>query len=142
MTTPRGRAVPALLYVGAALTAIAALLPFFAKGTLADHIRAGYPAYTPGEIDAAVNAYLIILGTIGFLGLLGWFSTVWAVNAGKDWAIWMAVGLLVIALLIAIAGLTVKDNSGDVGLAPLFGWLLALPCVPGLAAVALWRRAR
>ncbi|MFG1699679.1 hypothetical protein [Nonomuraea sp. NPDC049309] len=142
MTTPRGRVVPVLLYVGAALTVLAALLPFLGKEVIADHVRASYPAYTPGEIDAAVNAYLIILGVIGFLGLLGWLGTVWAVRAGQGWAVWMASGLLVIALLIAVAGLTVKDNSGDVGLAPVFGWLLVLPCLPGLAAVALWRKAR
>ncbi|MET8867956.1 hypothetical protein ABZW11_33920 [Nonomuraea sp. NPDC004580] len=142
MTTPRGRTVPALLYTGAALTAVAALFPFVDKAVLAGHVSAGYPSYAPGEIDAAVTAYLIILGAVGLLGLAGWLGTVWAVRAGKRWAPWLAGGLLVSAILIAVAALTIKDTSGDVGLAPLLGWLLVLPCIPGAAAVALWRKAR
>ncbi|MGI5158508.1 hypothetical protein [Microbispora sp. CA-102843] len=133
-----------MMYIGAGLTAIAALFPFVDRATttvLADHIKASYPAYEPGAIDTAVTAYLVILSTVGVLGLLGWVGTIWAARAGKRWTSWLAIGLLSIALCIAIAALTVQDTSGDVGLAPLLGWLLILPCVPGLATVALWRRA-
>src|SRR5690606_39707475 len=76
MTTPKKRppnqVVLALMYAGAALTAFAALFPFIDRATatvLADHIRAGYPAYEPGAIDAAVTAYLILLSVVGALGL-------------------------------------------------------------------------
>ncbi|HLU71783.1 MAG TPA: hypothetical protein VKZ82_06365 [Nonomuraea sp.] len=148
MTTPKKRppnqVVLALMYAGAALTAFAALFPFIDRATatvLADHIRAGYPAYEPGAIDAAVTAYLILLSVVGALGLLGWISTIWAARAGKRWTPWLAIGLLATALCVSIAALTTQDTSGDVGLAPLLGWLLVLPCVPGLVAVTLWRRA-
>ncbi|MEU0565875.1 hypothetical protein ABZ297_10855 [Nonomuraea sp. NPDC005983] len=140
----RNRTVLAMMYIGAGLTAIAALFPFIDRATttvLADHIKAGYPAYEPGAIEAAVTAYLIILSAVGVLGLLGWTGTIWAARSGKRWTSWLAIGLLAIALCIAIAALTIQDTSGDVGLAPLLGWLLVLPCVPGLVAVALWRRA-
>ncbi len=128
------------MYAGAGLTVVAALFPFVDRTVLADHIRAGYPAYAPGEIDAAVTAYLVILAAVGALGLLGWAGTIWAAGAGKRWTLSLAVGLLVSGLCVAVAALTVRDTSGDVGLAPLLGWLLVLPCVPGLAAVASWRR--
>ncbi|GAA2906864.1 hypothetical protein GCM10010517_73130 [Streptosporangium fragile] len=148
MTTPkqgpRNRTPLAMMYIGAGLTVIAALFPFIDQSTttvLADHIKASYPAYQPGAIDTAVAAYLAVLSAIGVMGLLGWLGTIWAVRAGMRWAPWLAAGLLAIATCIAIAALTVQDTSGDVGLAPLLGWLLVLPCVPGLAAVALWRRA-
>ncbi|MFG6200687.1 hypothetical protein [Nonomuraea sp. JJY05] len=134
----------AMMYIGAGLTSIAAFFPFIDQSTttvLADHIRASYPAYEPGAIGAAVAAYLAILSTIGVLGLLGWLGTIWMVRVGKRWARWLATGLLAIAICIAIAALTVRDTSGDVGLAPLLGWLQVLPCIPGLAVVALWRRA-
>ncbi|MFB4270504.1 hypothetical protein [Nonomuraea sp. GTA35] len=137
----RNRTVLAAMYLGAALTAIAALFPLVDQAVLADHLRASYPGYEPGAIDAAVSAYLVILATVGALGLIGWLSTIWAARAGKRWTPWLAIGLLAIALCIAIAGLTVRDVSGDVGLAPLLGWLLVLPCVPGVAAVVLWKRA-
>ncbi|MBB6347657.1 hypothetical protein FHU36_004202 [Nonomuraea muscovyensis] len=140
----RNRTPLAMMYIGAGLTAIVGLFPFIDQSTttvLADHIKASYPAYEPGAIDAAVAAYLAILSTVGVLGLLGWLGTIWAVRAGMRGAPWLATGLLAIAICIAIAGLTVQDTSGDVGLAPLLGWLQVLPCIPGLAAVALWRRA-
>ncbi|WP_169982591.1 hypothetical protein [Microbispora sp. H10836] len=140
----RTRTALAMMYIGAGLTSIAALFPFVDRATttvLADHIKAGYPAYAPGAIDTAVTAYLVILSVVGALGLLGWMGTIWAARAGKRWTSPLAIGLFGIALCVAIAALTVQDTSGDVGLAPLLGWLLVLPCVPGLAAVVLWRRA-
>ncbi|MEV0829008.1 hypothetical protein [Nonomuraea rubra] len=137
----RNRPVLVALCLGAALTVLAALFPFADRAVLADHLRASYPGYEPGAIDAAVSAYLVILATVGALGLIGWAGTIWAARGGKRWTPWLAIGLLVTALCIAAAGLTVRDVSGDVGLAPLPGWLLVLPCVPGAAAVALWRKA-
>ncbi|WP_101790809.1 hypothetical protein [Nonomuraea indica] len=140
----RNRLPVAMMCVGAALTAIAAIFPFVDRATttvLADHVRAGYPAYGPDAVDAAITAYVTILSVIGVLGLLGWLGAIWALRAGVRWARPLATGLLAIAACLAVAALTVRDTSGDVGLAPLLGWLLVLPCVPGLAAVVLWRRA-
>lgn len=150
MTTTKQRSrsggALAAMYVGMGLTVIAALFPYVDRATttvLADHLRAGYPAYGPDTIDAGVTAYLMILSIVGALGLLGWLGTVWAVRAGKRWASWLAAVLLAVAACFAIAALTIQDTSGDVGLAPLLGWLQVLPCVAGLAAVTLlWRRAK
>jgi hypothetical protein len=143
--TPGDRAARRVMWVGAGLTLVAAALPFLdqAVTVLADHVRAGYPTYGPGEIDTAVRAYQAILAVVGVLGLVGWVGTAWAVRAGKSWARVLASGAFVAAVCIALAGLTVKDTSGDVGLAPQLGWLQLLPCIPGLAAVVLlWRKAR
>jgi hypothetical protein len=142
-TRPPDRVVLRLMYAGAALTGVATLVPVLARSVLADHVREGYPAYGAAEIDAAVTAYVVILSVVGVLGLLGWLATVRAVRAGKPWAPWLATALAAAAVCVAVAGLTVRDTSGDVGLAPLLAWLLVLPCVPGTAAVALlWRGAR
>jgi hypothetical protein len=109
---------------------------------LADHIRQGYPTYQSGEINTAVTAYTVLLSVVGVLGLLGWLGTVWTVRTGKGWARFLATGMFATAACVAIAAATIKDTSGDVGLAPLLGLLQVLPCVPGLAAVVLlWRRA-
>ncbi|WP_197093786.1 hypothetical protein [Nonomuraea sp. SBT364] len=141
MTTPHRTAL-LMLYAGAGLTALVTLVPFAGRAILADHIRAGYPAYDPGAIDAAVTAYLVILCAAGGLGLLGWLGTAWALRAGRRRVRLPATALLAAGVCFAAAALTVRDTSGDVGLAPLLGWLQVLPCVAGLAAVALWRRAR
>lgn len=142
--TPSDRTTLATIGAGAVLTVVAAVFPFVDQATttvLGNHIRAGYPTYGSEEINAAVTAYLVILSLVGVLGLLGWLGTVWAVRAGKGWTRWLATGLFVAAACAALAALTVQDTSGDVGLAPLLGWLQVLPCIPGLAAVVLlWRR--
>ena len=143
--TQADRAVVRLMWVGAALTVVAAALPFLdqAATVLADHVRAGYPAYGRGEIDAAVTAYQAILAAAGVLGLIGWVGTAWSVRAGKGWARVLASAVFVVAVCVALTGLTVKDTSGDVGLAPQLGWLQLLPCLPGLAAVGLlWTKPR
>ncbi|WP_405149797.1 hypothetical protein OG589_15750 [Sphaerisporangium sp. NBC_01403] len=142
-TRRRGRLLAAM-WIGLVLTVIAAVYPFVDRTTthaLADHIQAGYPSYGAGEIDTAVTAYLVILSVVGGLGFIGWLGTLWAAKAGKKWTRWAATGVFAVALCIALAGLTVADTSGDVGLAPAIGWLQMLPCVPGLLAVVmLWER--
>lgn len=144
MTTPKRRSCSrvalVMMYAGVGLTVVAGVVPFIGRGVLADHVRAGYPAYQPGAIDAAVTAYLAILSIVGVLGLAGWLGSIWAARAGKGWALLPAAGLFAAAVGVAIAALTIRDTSGDIGLAPLMGWLLVLPCVPGLAAIMLWRR--
>ena len=144
--TSRRRGALAALWVGMALTVAVTVYSFFdatATNVLADHISASYPAYTADEIDAAVWAYLAILTVIGALGVMGWAGTLLLARRGRSGAGWLASGLLVIGFLAAISGLSITDTSGDVGLAPLLGWLQLLPCVAGLAAVVLlWRRPR
>ncbi|MFI2702920.1 hypothetical protein [Cellulosimicrobium composti] len=138
------RRTAALAWAGLALTVLAAAYPVVDRATtglLADHVRAGYPAYGTAEVDAAVTAYVAILAVVGVLGVVGWLLTLRAARTDARWGRWLAAGLLVAGAGVALAGLTVVDTSGDVGLAPALAWLLVLPCLPGLAVVALlWRR--
>ena len=76
------------MYAGVALTVVAIIVPYIdhaAANVLADHIRAGYPAYTQARIDTAVTTYLVYLSIIGALGVICWLWTIRAVNAGKRW---------------------------------------------------------
>ncbi len=131
------------LLLGMGLTILATVIPFIDRATatvLADHIASGYPSYDSSEIDNAVTAWLAILSVVGIFGLVGWGSTHLALRKGKRSAPWLATGMLVIGIFVAISFLTVRDTSGDVGLAPMLGWLQLLPCLPGVAAVVvLWR---
>ncbi|GMA23631.1 hypothetical protein GCM10025864_13900 [Luteimicrobium album] len=132
------------LWPGLALTVVATVVPFVDAGTthvLADHVRAGYPAYSAHEIDAAVTAYLAILATAGVLGTAGWLVTIRGARRERRWVPWLATALLVLGAGLALTGLTVTDTSGDVGLAPAVAWFQVLPCLAGLGAVVLlWRR--
>lgn len=149
-TTPRPprptsppRAVLVAVYAGCALTVLAALAPFLSpfSQALADHVQSGYPDYDEAKVDEVVVAYQMLLAMVGVLGIGCWLWTLWTVRSGKRWAPVSATVLFVGALCVALLGLTLKDENGEVGLAPLLGWLTTLPCVAGLAVVVLlWRR--
>jgi hypothetical protein len=142
MTGP-GSALAAM-YAGLAFTAIATFVPYLDRATsnaLAEHIRAGYPAYTTARIETAANIYLVYLSVIGALGIAGWVWTIHAVKAGSRWARAGATMLFALAAIVALTDLLIRDTSGDTGLPHLLGWVGILPCVPGLLAVIqLWRR--
>lgn len=143
MDTPSPRTAVRVLYAGLALTVVATAVPFVDRATthvLANHVRAGYPTATTAEVDAAVGTYLIVLTVVGALGAAGWLAVVRAVRRGRRRARWSALALLVAGLVVATAGLSVEDTSGEVGLAPLIAWVGLLPCVAGAVAVgAVWR---
>lgn len=136
------RLVPATLVTGAALTLSAAVLPMtgYFRELLGEHVRVGYPALDSAEVDSAVTAYVAILVAIGVAGLIGWGIALRAVRTGFRGTRWLMAALLATGALIAVSALTIRDTSGDVGLAPFFGWLLLVPCLPGLVALASWRR--
>ncbi|WP_409182928.1 hypothetical protein F9C11_00160 [Amycolatopsis sp. VS8301801F10] len=133
----------AALYAGLALTVLATIAAYVDHSTthlLAEHIRAGYPAYSQSQIDSAGTTYLVVLSVIGAFGVLGWLTTIWAVKAGKGWARPAATVLLVLGIGTGLAGLLTKDTSGATGLPPALGLAGMLPCLAGvLAVVLLWR---
>jgi hypothetical protein len=143
VTAQHHRPAVAAMYAGLTLTVIATIVPHVNHATanmLAEHIRAGYPAYTDARIDTAVMTYIVYLSVLGVLGVVGWLATISAVKAGKRWVRGGATALFALATGIALFDLLVKDTSGDTGLPPLLGWVGMPPCLAGLLAVALLRR--
>jgi hypothetical protein len=132
------------MYAGLGLTFVAIIVLYVDHATanvLADHIRAGYPAYTQAHIDSAVTTYLVYLSVVGALGIICWLWMIRAVKAGKRWARGVATAVFALGTGIALIDLLVKDTSGDAGLPPLLGWVGMLPCLAGLLAVMLlWRK--
>ena len=143
-TTDHDRSAIGAMYAGLGLTVVAMLIAYVDHATanvLAGHIQAGYPGYSRARIDDAVTIYLIYLSVVGVLGIISWLGTIRAIRAGKRWARWVATAIFVVATLIALTGLLIKDTSGDTGLPPLLGGVGMLPCLAGLLAVGLlWRR--
>lgn len=140
----RNRPVIAALYAGLGLTIIATIALYVDRATvnlLADHIRAGYPAYPRRRVDTAVTAWLVYLSVVGTLGISGWCWTIWALRAGRRWARGAATVMCALGVGTALFNLLVRDTSGDTGLPPLLGAVGVLPCLAGLVAVTLlWRR--
>ena len=145
-TTHHERSAIGAMYAGLGLTVVAIIVPYVDHVTdnvLADHIRAGYPAYAQARIDSAVTTYLVYLSVVGALGIICWLGTIRALKAGKRWARGAATVMFALGTGIALIDLLVRDTSGDTGLPPLLGWAGMLPCLAGLLAVALlWRRSR
>jgi hypothetical protein len=137
MTTDHPRPAIGTVYAGLALTVAVTAVPDVDQTVLADHIRAGYPAYTEARIDGAATTYLIYLSTVAALGVATWLGTNWAVKAGKRWARGGAAAMFALATSIALFDLLVKDTSGDTGLPPVLGWVGLLPSLAGLVAVTL-----
>jgi hypothetical protein len=143
-TGPALRAAVPVLRVGLVATALVtayAWVDSATTATLAAHVAASYPALGAAEVDAAASAYLAILTSVGVLGAVAWVVVARAARRGRAWAPWAGTAALLLGLGVALAGLTVRDTSGDVGLAPALGWAQLVPCAVGLVAVAaLWRR--
>lgn len=141
---PTPRAAVPVLWAGLAATALVTAYAWLDAATtrvLAGHVAASYPALGAAEVDAAVAAYLAILTSVGVLGAVTWVVVARAARRGRAWAPYAGTAALVLAVAVALAGLTVRDTSGDVGLAPALGWAQLLPCAVGLVAVTLlWRR--
>ena len=65
-----------------------------------------------------------------------------SVSTGRAWGRLVATIAFAAGTTVALSALLTKDTSGEVGLAPLLGWIGLLPCVAGLITVVrLWRRA-
>ena len=143
-TTYHERPAIGAMYAGLGLTVVALIVLYVDHVTanvLADHIRAGYPAYAQARIDSAVTTYLVYLSVVGALGIICWLGTIRALKAGKRWARGAATVMFALGTGIALIDLLVRDTSGDTGLPPLLGWAGMLPCLAGLLAVMLlWRR--
>jgi hypothetical protein len=143
-TTYHERPAIGAMYAGLGLTVVALIALYVDHVTanvLADHIRAGYPAYAQARIDSAVTTYLVYLSVVGALGIICWLGTIRALKAGKRWARGAATVMFALGTGIALIDLLVRDTSGDTGLPPLLGWAGMLPCLAGLLAVMLlWRR--
>lgn len=144
MTNTRA-ARPALraMYVGLGLTVFATLAPVVDRATgnlLGAHIRAGYPTYTQGRIDAAATTWLTYLSVLGVLGVIAWLVTIWAVRTDKRGARTVTTLMLALGMSVALFNLLVRDTSGDTGLPLLLGSVGMLPSLAGLLAVTLlWR---
>ena len=139
-TAHHERSALGAMYAGLGLTVAAMIILFADHATgnvLADHIRAGYPAYTQARIDSAVTAYLVYLSVVGALGTGCWLWTIWAVKTAKRWARGAATAIFALGTAVALVDLLIKDTSGDTGLPPLLGWAGMLPCLAGLLAVTL-----
>lgn len=145
-TASKPRAAVMSMYGGLALTVTAVLAAYLDRITghvLTDHIARGYPSYSTARVHEAANLYLVLLTTVGVLGVAGWLLAIRATRSGASWARVVVPALFAAGTATALYLMLVRDTSGDTGLPPLLGGLGLLPSVAGLLAVVLvWRAPR
>lgn len=134
------------MYVGLALTALAALAPLVdiaTVDTLSGHVRDAYPDWGPQLVEADRNAIAIYLAATGVLGTLGWLLTTWAITTRKRWARTATTVGFAAGILVALTNLGMSGEQYEVIVPHAYGALTLLPCLAGLAAVvSVWRHGR
>lgn len=126
-----------------ALTIAAALIDRATSDAIGAHIARTYPDYSPAQVDQAASAWVVVLATIGGLGMICWAISWWGARRGALWVRWASPVLAALGLTIALVELTIRDGSGETGLAIVHGVLGLLPALAGiLAVIGLWRARR
>ncbi|WP_030159351.1 hypothetical protein [Glycomyces sp. NRRL B-16210] len=132
------------MYLGLALTAIAAVAPLIdiaTVDTLTDHVRQAYPDWPASEVGKDRDAIATYLAATGGLGLVCWLVAIGAVATGRRWARGLVTALFAVGTLIALTNMSLGGEGYDTILPPAYGALGLLPCLAGLAAVILvWRK--
>ena len=132
------------MYAGVALTVVAIIVPYIdhaAANVLADHIRAGYPAYTQARIDTAVTTYLVYLSIIGALGVICWLWTIRPSTPGSGGPAGPRPRCSCSEQAPPCSVSSSKTRPATPACHHLLGWIGMLPCLAGFLAVTLlWMR--
>ncbi|MER7080189.1 hypothetical protein SAMN02982929_03591 [Saccharopolyspora kobensis] len=138
-----GKAVRAM-YIGLALTVLAALAPLIDVATvdgLGAHVRSAYPNWPDDLVATDRNAIAGYLAVIGALGIAGWL---WSIVGARKHARWVRVVSTIMFSLgasVALLNLSLSGGAYTNVIPPLHSALGALPALAGLAAVVLlWKR--
>lgn len=137
-STQHRNAVPAALWVGAALTLLCALAPLAdvaLTGVIASHVRSAYPDWDAATVSTETTAIAAWLVGTAVLGLVGWAVTIRATARGRRWARPVAATLLAVGLLVAATNLSMGGEAYDVIVPTAFGVLTLLPALAGVVAV-------
>lgn len=123
-----------LMYVGAAISAVTALIPLLFRGSIRDAIEESDTSLTADEIDAAVNVTVGIGLVVGLIGVALWLWMASANKAGKSWARVVATVLgglnilfTVLSLSTGSGGIALIVNLVSIGLAGYILYLLYRP---------------
>ncbi|MFF9347047.1 hypothetical protein [Streptomyces sp. NPDC014734] len=131
------------MYVGLALTALAALAPLLdiaTVDTLSGHVRDAYPDWGPDDVAADRNAIAIYLVGTGVLGTLLWLLTIRGITAGRRWARAVTTTAFAAGMSVALMNLGLGGEKYDVIVPYAYGMTTLLPCVAGLVVlVSVWR---
>lgn len=123
-----------LIYAGAAVSLIHAIVTAATISSIKHTVRLRNPRLTPGQVNAAVG---VTIGFVVFAGLVGvalWLWMAWKNGQGRSWARILSTVFFAIATLGVIGNLAQPETMAS-KLIGLVEWLI------GLAAIIfLWMR--
>jgi hypothetical protein len=148
--TPRSpsgavRAPVGLLRIGLLLTvasAVAVVVDQATGDSIGRHLREAYPGFDPAALDATGSMLVTVLFTVATAGVLLWLLALRGVARQRRWARPFAVVALLLGATVAATVLAVSEYGGVPIYPTWIGVLVALPCLPGLAAVVMMFRPR
>lgn len=143
-TLPVDRQAIRYMYLGLALTVLAAVAPALDLVTLdivADHVRNAYPNWPDDMVAADRNAIVGYMAGVGVLGIGCWLWAIAGVRKRSSRARLVSTILFSVGAIMALTDLTFSGEAYTTNVIPyLYGTLGLLPTVPGLLAVVrLWR---
>lgn len=142
--TPTTESRPVTLYLGLALTALAALAPLVdaaTAGAIADHVRAAYPEWPAGDVRLERNAIAGWLAVTNALGIPLWLWTIRLTGQGRRRARTVAAWSFAAGACLALLNLGYGGEQYTTVVPLTFGLIGLMPAVVGLVAlVAVWRK--
>ncbi|MBB5788091.1 hypothetical protein [Jiangella mangrovi] len=103
-----------LMYVGAAISAVTALIPLLFRDSIRDAIADADSSLSADEIDSAANVSVGIAVVVGLIGVALWLWMASANKAGKSWA--RVVATVLGGLNILFTVLSLGTGGGGIGL--------------------------
>ncbi|HXS66410.1 MAG TPA: hypothetical protein VN767_26430 [Streptosporangiaceae bacterium] len=123
-----------LMYAGAGLSALGAILLFVSIGSLKTAFRNASPSLTASQVNSAVAVFVTLSVIIVLIGIGLWIWMAFATKAGKNWARIVSsvfFGLYTIVLLLNISRTGIQVGN----LLNILTWLAGLGAI-----ILLWRR--
>ncbi|PZF84985.1 hypothetical protein [Jiangella anatolica] len=103
-----------LMYVGAAISAITALIPLLFRDSIRDAIEDSDTSLSADELDTAVNVAVGFAVVIGLIGVALWLWMAAMNKAGKSWA--RVVATVLGGLNILFTVISLGTGGGGAGL--------------------------
>jgi hypothetical protein len=124
-----------LMYAGAALSGIAAIIGLTAVGSVRTTLRnQTNPALSTSQINVAVNVFIVGVVVVGLIGIGLWLWMAVKSKAGRNWARITSTVFFGINTLLLLGSIT-RPGAAASRIVNILGWLVGL-----VAIILLWQR--
>jgi hypothetical protein len=120
-----------LMYAGAVISAIAAIIEIFALPAVRHAYRVHFPHYTAGQVNSAADRLVVSFVIFNVIAIALWLWLAWACKNGRNWGRITGTVLFGLDTLFTLLQLA----AGGLGIVfALVTWLIGLGAI-----ILLWR---